>query len=134
MQTSTHQDHVIAHVIGAELLGYFILDEAAHFILDMNFIWTIHLDAQVALLPTGVAVDEFALPREQATQLRQEIDALRSGGHEVKTINVFSSAGAIESVSVFENNHGVKLVISTTDQAVEVISSFPERTITVDQP
>ena len=28
--TTTHQDHVIAHVLGATVLGYFILDEALY--------------------------------------------------------------------------------------------------------
>lgn len=30
-ETTTHQDHVIAHVVGATVLGYFIVADAASF-------------------------------------------------------------------------------------------------------
>ena len=29
-ETNTHQDHVIAHVIGATVVGYFVWDETAY--------------------------------------------------------------------------------------------------------
>ena len=31
LETSTHQDHVIKHVLGATVLGWLIAGEAAHF-------------------------------------------------------------------------------------------------------
>ncbi len=32
--TTTHQDHVIAHVIGATVLGYFVFEEALYILLE----------------------------------------------------------------------------------------------------
>lgn len=36
-ETNTHQDHVIAHVIGSTVLGYLILADAIHLLLDIGF-------------------------------------------------------------------------------------------------
>ena len=63
-ETNTHQDHVIAHVIGATPLGHFIWDETAYIVLDIGFIWNIYLDMQMGLLPQGVAIGAEAEERE----------------------------------------------------------------------
>ena len=42
--------HVIKHVIGATVLGWFIAGEAAHFLLDIGFLWTIYIDGEMNLL------------------------------------------------------------------------------------
>ena len=59
IETTTHQDHVIAHVLGATVLGWFIAGEAAHLLLDIGFLWTIYLDGEMNLLPQGVAISEL---------------------------------------------------------------------------
>ncbi len=47
IETNTHQDHVIKHVLGATVLGWLIAGEAAHLLLDIGFLWTIYLDAEM---------------------------------------------------------------------------------------
>jgi hypothetical protein len=79
-ETSTHQDHVIAHVIGATVLGYFVHDESLHLFLDMGFVWTIYLDGQMVLLPQVMAVNELAVAVETRTELISEIELLGSEG------------------------------------------------------
>jgi hypothetical protein len=59
VDTTTHQDHVIKHVLGATVLGWFVAGEAAHLLLDMGFVWTIYLDGEMNLLPQGVALTEL---------------------------------------------------------------------------
>lgn len=70
-ETTTHQDHVIAHVIGATVLGYFVIDEVLYILLDIGFLWTIFLDGQMTLLPHPVAIKEI----EMELQSREEIKA-----------------------------------------------------------
>ena len=79
-ETSTHQDHVIAHVIGASVAGYFVLEEALHILLDIGFIWTIYLDGQMVLLPQTAAVRELELDDEAKMQLGREIEMLEREG------------------------------------------------------
>src|SRR3989442_13810826 len=56
LETTTHQEHVIKHVIGATVMGWLIAGETAHLLLDMGFLWTIYLDGEMNLLPQGVAI------------------------------------------------------------------------------
>lgn len=75
-ETTTHQDHVIAHVLGATVLGYFVYDESLHLFLDMGFVWTIYLDGQMVLLPQVMAISELAIPTELKATLNREIELL----------------------------------------------------------
>jgi hypothetical protein len=59
IETTTHQDHIIAHVLGATVQGWFIAGEAAHLLLDIGFLWTVYLDGEMNLLPQGVAISEM---------------------------------------------------------------------------
>jgi hypothetical protein len=74
--TTTHQDHVIAHVLGATFLGYFIFEEALYILLDIGFVWTIFLDGEMGLLPHPVAVTELEMDREIKEQIKADIDVL----------------------------------------------------------
>src|SRR5882762_4739295 len=77
-ETATHQDHVIAHVLGATVLGYFIFDEALYILLDIGFIWTIFLDGEMSLLPHPVAVSELEVHADGREQIKADIDILLS--------------------------------------------------------
>lgn len=74
--TSTHQDHVIAHVLGATVLGYFVFDEALHVLLDIGFVWTIFLDGEMALLPHPVAINELEIDDQAKEQIKADIALL----------------------------------------------------------
>lgn len=75
-ETNTHQDHVIAHVLGATVLGYFVFDEALYLLLDIGFIWTIFLDGEMTLLPHPVAVNELDVDQKQRDEIKADIDLL----------------------------------------------------------
>lgn len=75
-ETSTHQDHVIAHVLGATVLGYFVLDQAAHLLLDIGFIWTVFADGEMGLVPQTMAISELDLDADARAKLRAEVEAL----------------------------------------------------------
>jgi hypothetical protein len=79
-ETSTHQDHVIAHVIGASVLAYFVLDEALQTLLDIGFVWTIYLDGQMGLLPQTAALSELEVDANTRSQLGHEIELLGRDG------------------------------------------------------
>jgi hypothetical protein len=84
-ETNTHQDHVIAHVIGATPLGHFIWDETAYLLLDIGFLWNIYLDMEMGLVPQSLAVAEL-------NELRAFVDQAND-----------TSTGPIESVELFED-------------------------------
>jgi hypothetical protein len=78
--TSTHQDPVIAHVIGTRVAGYFVLDESLHILLDIGFVWTVYLDGQMVLLPQTVAIMELEVRAEVKSLLGREADLLEQYG------------------------------------------------------
>src|ERR1044072_191370 len=92
-ETNTHQDHVIAHVIGATPLGHFIWDESGYILLDMGFVWNIYLDMEMGLVPQLLAVAEL-------NELRDFVDQAND-----------TSTGPIESVELFEDGHERRLVL-----------------------
>ena len=94
-ETNTHQDHVIAHVIGATVLGHFIWDETAYLLLDIGFVWNIYLDMEMGLVPQAVATREL-------DELRSFVKELETGSYE---------ANPIESVEMFEDGEERRLVL-----------------------
>lgn len=74
--TTTHQDHVIAHILGASFLGYFVFQEALYILLDIGFIWTIFLDGEMGLLPHPVAVSELEIDAATRALIKADIDVL----------------------------------------------------------
>src|SRR6266404_6594310 len=74
--TNTHQDHVIAHVQGSAVLGYFSFDETLCLLLDIGFIWSIFVDGEMGLLPHPVATAELEVNDETRSEIRADIDAL----------------------------------------------------------
>ena len=77
--TSTHQDHVIAHVLGATVLGYFVFDQAAHLVLDIGFIWTVFADGEMGLVPQSMALSELEIEADAREELRADVRALQDG-------------------------------------------------------
>src|SRR4051794_2376139 len=95
LETTTHQDHVIKHVIGATVLGWFVAGEAAYLLLDIGFVWTIYLDGEMNLLPQGVAIAELdadELTAVDRTELAFDADLLLSEGRQATGLKRFKAA------------------------------------------
>ena len=109
VDTNTHQDHVIAHVIGATPLGHFIWDETAYLLLDIGFIWNIYLDMEMGLVPQSLAVAEL-------NELRALVDEASD-----------TSTGPIESVAVFSNGDERRLVLNCESRRLVIETSLKDR-------
>src|SRR3984893_12697109 len=92
-ETTKHQDHVIAHVIGATVLGWVVAGEAAHLLLDIGFLWTIYLDGEMNLLPQGVAISELEadeLTSADKTELTFDAQLLLSESRDASGLKRFT--------------------------------------------
>ena len=107
-ETNKHQDHVIAHVIDATPLSYFIHDETAFIILDIGFIWNIYLDMEMGLVPERMAISEL------------DVDA-----ESLQITNV--ECGPIESAEMFEDGEERRLVLNCEHGALTVETSLNHR-------
>lgn len=79
VETNRHQDHVIAHVIGTRVLGYFVIECAARFLLDIGFIWTIFVDGEMGLLTQSLAINELESEAVVKAQLHADVRVLENG-------------------------------------------------------
>lgn len=117
LETTTHQEHVIKHVIGATVLGWFIAGEAAHLLLDIGFLWTIYLDGEMNLLPRGVAIPELdadELNGADKATLAFDAELLLNEGREADGLKRFAGASIeclIETVEILSSNSFRRIVI-----------------------
>lgn len=117
--TNTHQDHVIAHVIGATPLGHFIHDETAFLLLDIGFIWNIYLDMEMGLLPHSVAMAELEADAATKSELRAYVDQLLREENK--------ESGPIESVELFANGDERRLRLICEERNVVIETSLSHR-------
>ena len=128
LETNTHQDHVIAHVVGATVLGTYSWDETLYLLLDIGFIWNIYLNCEMGLVPHPVAVAELELSDEIKNRLRGDVDALLTGSGEV---HHFLPVGVepIGSVELFDSGDTREIHIFCGDQILKVKTNLNDRTI-----
>ena len=107
-ETNKHQDHVIAHVIGATPRGYLIHDETAYVLLDIGFIWHIYLDMEMGLVPQRLALSELDVDVELFEQTNLQ-------------------CGPIESVELFEDGEERRLVLNCEQGTWVIETSLSHR-------
>jgi hypothetical protein len=125
--TSTHQDHVIAHVIGTSVLGYFIFDEALYILLDIGFVWTIFLGGEMGLLPHPVAISELEIDEPALKQIQADVDVLLTGNdasQELSKLKLPPAASRIEDVSFFAQGDRRRLLIAGEDASLAIETSL----------
>ena len=134
--TTTHQDHVIAHVIDTTVLGYLVLQDAIHLLLDIGFIWKIYVDGEMGLLPHPVAVAELEVDEDLLTQLKLDIDWLLKGEIEAQASRSFvrlTTSFPIKEVQLFVRGDERKLVLEGETETIQVITSTQDDSIQVTE-
>ena len=116
-ETSTQQDHIIHHVIGLTVLGWFVVGDAAHFLLDIGLLWTIYVNGEMNLMPQGLALAEFDtadIPQLDRQDLVFDADLLLREGRQATGLRFFENAPGdcqIENVEVLSLNSRRRIVI-----------------------
>jgi len=136
-ETTTHQDHVIAHVLGATVLGWFIAGEAAHLLLDIGFLWTIYLDGEMNLLPQGVAISEMdadEITSVDKTELAFDAQLLLSEDREATGLKRFTTSQVeclITSVVLFSANSKRRITILGEIANIEIDTALESGQINI---
>ncbi|HJR06421.1 MAG TPA: hypothetical protein VJ842_04105 [Pyrinomonadaceae bacterium] len=135
-QTGTHQDHVIAHVIGATVLGYFEADDALHLALDIGFVWTIFADAEMGLVPESLALKELSVSAEERANLEGELCELHDGRLDRETFARMTPAPAgclIEEVRLLTRGEFRRLEIQGEEAGLIVETSTVTGEMSIEQ-
>jgi len=137
IETTTHQDHVIAHVVGATVLGWVVAGEAAHLLLDIGFLWSVYLDGEMNLLPQGVAIPELEgneLTSADKAELTFDAELLLNEGPDAAGLKRFTSAPVeclINGVDVLASNSGRRILVRGEVGNLEVETSFETTQVNV---
>jgi hypothetical protein len=123
--TNTHQDHVIAHVIGATVLAHFIWDETAYLLLDIGFIWHVYLDVEMGLVPQTVAIAELDAGAQVKAEIASDVDQI-SLSDEPSLVRLESSAvrSPITSVDFLVSENSRRLRLNCEEGRIVVETSL----------
>ena len=130
IDTSRHQDHVITHVLGATVVGWFVAGDAAHLLLDIGFLWTIYLDCEMNLLPQGVAIPELQadeLSSADLTELAFDAQLLLSQGRDAEDLKRFTAAPVeclITAVDLFSSEFARRILMKCETSTIEITTSL----------
>ncbi|MDT4969456.1 MAG: hypothetical protein QOJ64_4193 [Acidobacteriota bacterium] len=132
-ETGKHQDHVIAHVMGATALGYFEFDQVAHILLDIGFIWTIFADGEMGLVPQSLAISELEIEADAKAALTRDIQRAHDGQTPTEgSLLIAAPDGClIEQVRFYSASDRRRISVSGEDSALEVDSSIETGMITI---
>jgi hypothetical protein len=124
--TTTHQDHVIAHVLGATFLGYFVFDEVLYVLLDIGFVWSIFLNGEMGLLPHPVAVSELEIAADVKAEIKADVDSLLNDGCGQEPVRLLRPPVEcrIKDVSFFADGEARRLVIVGEEATVIIETSL----------
>src|SRR5688572_18853928 len=128
--TSTHQDHVIAHVVGSTVLGHFAFDETLYLLLDIGFIWRIYLDGEMGLLPGTLAIEELSANEQLKRELKSDVELLLSKGIQAAGVENLTPAAVeclIKAVEIFLDRDRRRLIIHGEANDLVVESSLETR-------
>jgi hypothetical protein len=133
-ETSTHQDHVIAHAIGASVLGYFVLDEVLYILLDIGFIWAIFLDGQMTLLPHPVAISELEIVDQLKDDIKSDVAILLGENPESdKLLQIKQSPVScqLKDVSFAKLGEQRRLILAGEESNLAIVTSLDTAEIKV---
>jgi hypothetical protein len=126
LETGRHQDHVIAHVLGTTVLGYFEFDGAAHILLDIGFIWMIYVDGEMGLLTQSLAISELDVDANAKAELRADVKLLHDGQNfeGLARIKPALAECLIKEVSFYADNDRRRILITGEEVSLAVDTSL----------
>jgi hypothetical protein len=130
LETSTYQEHVIKHVLGATILAWAVIGDAAHFLLDVGLLWTIYVNAEMNLMAQAVAIQDLEgedVTRDDVASLAADADLLNSQGREATGLKRFTASPVeclITSVELFSSNSQRRIVVIGESANIEIETSL----------
>ena len=108
----TYREHVVAHVVGATVLGHFETEDALHLLLDIGFVWTVFVDGQMLLRHERLALAELDIAEETRAALAEDFDELQgeaaAGG---RLSHARRARCLVREVSLYESGARRRLVV-----------------------
>jgi hypothetical protein len=132
LEISTYQDHVIKHVLGATVLGWVVIEDALHVLLDVGLLWTIYINGEMSLMAQAVAIQDLEsehVTRTDLAQLAADAERLISEGREATSLDRFIAAPVectISQVDVFGSNSHRRILVVGEHGDLEIETSLEQ--------
>ena len=139
LETSTYQHHVIVHVIGSTVLGWFIAEDAVHFVLDVGLLWTVYVNGEMNLMALFVAIKDLEsdeLPQRVIDELTSDAQTLIEQGRDAGGLKHFTTTSVscvVEDVSLFSADSQRRIVIRGEAGTIEIRTSPDDGLINVSE-
>src|ERR1041384_1026960 len=139
LETSTYQHHVIQHVIGATVLGWFKAEDAVHFVLDVGLLWTVYVNAEMNLMALFVAIEDLEseeLPKAVIEELMRDAQTLIDQGREASGLKRFTAASVgclVEEINLFSADSQRRIAIQGELGTIEIRMSTDVGLISVSE-
>jgi hypothetical protein len=137
LETSTFQDHVIKHVLGATVLGWIVIGDAVHLLLDVGLLWTIYVTAEMDLMAQSVAIQDLAgdaVSDSDILQFESDAQLLKSEGREATGL-VRLTAAPVEcvvcGVAIFSSDSRRRIMIEGEHANIEITTNLDSSEVTI---
>ncbi|MFQ3590746.1 MAG: hypothetical protein SNJ67_10655 [Chloracidobacterium sp.] len=103
-QLTKHQEHVVKHVFGCQILGVYAQPEHLHFLLDIPYLWSVDADGSMALVQDEEAIAALDIPEATRAALLDEATTLREQGMTAEVshfVHPSPAIGVIEDVTLY---------------------------------
>ena len=134
-ETDNYQDHVIEHVKGTTVLGFFIADEAIHLLLDIGFILTVYTDGQMALRIQSLCVSELPIEGYVKAELLNDVQLLHDEGRGAEGLAWMTPAPAdcvIAEVSIYAQDDRRRVLLTGEDESLLIETALGTGEISVE--
>lgn len=122
----TYREHVVAHVVGATVLGHFETEDALHLLLDIGFVWTIFVDGQMLLRHERLVLAELDMAADALAALAGDFDRLHEAGgagEEFALVRRAPAACLVREVSLYESGERRRLIVRGDGSAGLLVES-----------
>jgi hypothetical protein len=137
LETSTYQDHVIKHVLGATILGWIIIGDAVHLLLDVGLLWTIYVTTEMDLMSQSVAIQDLAgenVSHSDILQFESDAQLLISKGREATGLLRLTGAPVeciVCGVALFSSDSQRRIMIAGEHADIEIVTSLDSSALTI---
>jgi hypothetical protein len=137
IETSTFQDHVIKHVLGATVLGWLVIGDAVHLLLDVGLLWTIYVTAEMDLMAQAVAIQDLEggdVSHSDILQFESDAQVLISKGREATGLVRVTAAPVecvIGGVELFSCDSQRRVLIEGEQASIEIITNLDTAEVTI---
>jgi hypothetical protein len=138
LETSTFHEHVIKHVLGATVLGWIIIGDAAHLLLDVGLLWTVYVTAEMDLMAQSVAIQDLEgddVSHDDILQFESDAQLLISAGREATGLVRLTAAPVecvITAVNLFGSDTQRRILIEGEQADIEIVTNLGTSEVTID--